>query len=79
MKRRLFVLAAALVAVFATLPTAPASANTCGLARWCETDYYSSPSYTTLVGYKYIACGGAVINSGTVTPYYKNYSGSCTP
>jgi hypothetical protein len=78
MKRRLF-LASVIVAAFVTVPAAPASASTCGLSRWCETDYYSSPAHATLVGYKYIACGGAVITSGTVTPYAVNYSGSCIP
>ncbi|HEX6871795.1 MAG TPA: DUF6289 family protein, partial [Micromonosporaceae bacterium] len=76
MKRLL--LAAAVVATFLTVPATSASASTCGLATWCETDYYSSPSHTTLVGYKYIACGGAVITSGKVTPYYTYHTGSCT-
>lgn len=77
--RRCLILAVAVVAALVTAPASPASASTCGLSRWCETDYYSSPTHQTLVGYKYIACGGAVISSGTVTPYYVSSSGSCTP
>lgn len=76
MKRCLF-LAAVVLAASVAIPATPASASTCGLSRWCETDYYSSPSHGTLVGYKNIACGGAVITSGTVTPYAVNYSGPC--
>jgi Family of unknown function (DUF6289) len=79
MKRRVLFLAVAVVAILATIPATPAAANTCGLATWCETDYYSSPAHVTLVGYKYIACGGAVITSGRVTPYYVIHTGSCTP
>jgi hypothetical protein len=79
MKRRLLFLAVAIVATVVTWPAAPASANTCGLATWCETDYYSTPAHTTLVGYKYIACGGGVITSGTVTPYYVIHTGTCVP
>lgn len=67
--RGMALLAAVLLLTLSLAVFAPPSADavpSCGTHKY----YYTSPSYTTQVGYRYYDCNGTLItSSGTVTPY----------
>jgi hypothetical protein len=78
MNRR-FLSAVAVSVATLTLAPAPAAqaANTCGQTNYCQTNYYTNPSHTTLVGQVTYFCGGAESQWGVVTGFKVTTSSPC--
>jgi len=78
MVRRFAAIFAMSIAAAAALPASPVTAaEGCGVAFSCTTNYYSSSTYTTLVGQRFVECDGTETRWGTNTVWKKVTSSAC--
>ena len=79
MKRRLQVLIVAMFTIAGLLPAAaPAqAASSCGTLNYCQYNWYTNSSWTTLVGQRTTYCDGSSVFWGTVTGFRKTISEAC--
>ena len=78
MLRRALISAMIAAATAAALPAAPAQAvPSCGFTESCLTNYYSSSTYTTVVGQYLIDCGNVKSMWGRTTPYQRYFNSPC--
>jgi hypothetical protein len=78
MIRRVLAVAALATAVLATVPTAAQALPACRAGYMCNSQFFSDPARTNLVGVKTEFCNGEVSTWGRVTGYLIWSTSACS-